>query len=231
MLFFKLILPYSGDIFFLITDFSDIVFLVDSSTKPPQFQLIKTILIRLANQLNVNIDSNRMALAQFSNDVNVEFLLNGYKTKDEIIAHIRRFKLKGGQPRNIGEALKYARTDLLTPVAGARLDPGFRQYVVVFASGKSDDAVLGQSQILKDQNIHVIAVGLDNADSQEIQIIATKSSSSKTVGRVVGQTPQEIKAIIDTADIFSVAEGNYYTILRYFTIFLLTLITFLFKEN
>lgn len=202
--------------FFLVTDFADIVLLVDSSIKSSQ--MLRSILYRLANQLNVNIDSNRMALAQFSDDVKVEFLLNGYKTKDEIIAHLKRFRLKGGQPRNVGAALQYAHTNLLTSKAGARLYPGFRQYVIVFASGKSDDAVLRQSQLLKDQNINVIAVGLDNADPQEMQTIATNSSLSKIVGKTVGQTPQEIKTIIETPDIFSVAEGNYYTIFRYFSV-------------
>ncbi|XP_041962560.1 collagen alpha-6(VI) chain-like isoform X2 [Alosa sapidissima] len=187
-------------------EFADVFFLVDSSMKPPQFQLMRTILTRLANQLNVNIDQNRMGLAQFSDDTKVEFLLNGYKTKEEILAHLKRFRLKSGGARNIGAALEYTRTHLLTPKAGARLYPGFRQYLILMSSGKSDDSVLRQSQIFEDQSINVITVGVGNADLEEMQIIATDPSMSKTVEKTVGQTPQDIKNIIESMDTFSVTD-------------------------
>ncbi|KAL2084689.1 hypothetical protein ACEWY4_020207 [Coilia grayii] len=186
--------------------FADVFFLVDSSIKQQQFQLIRQILNRLANQLNVNIDSNRMGLAQFSDNTNVDFFLNQYKTKEEILEKLKRFRLRAGGSRNIGAALDYARTNLLTPEAGARLYPGFGQYLVLMMSGKSDDSVYRQSQILRDQSINVITVGVDKADPVEMLIIATDPSMSKTVGRTIGQVPQDIKTIIETVGTFRVAD-------------------------
>ena len=193
---------------YYVTEFADVFFLVDSSTTPQQFQMIKSILIGLANQLNVNYDSNRMGLAQFSGDTKVEFRLNGYKTKEEVVAHLQRFRLRGGGPRKTGAAMDYTRTNLLTPEAGARLYPGFRQYLVLMTSGRSDDSVLRPSQTLKDQSINVITVGVDNTDNMEMQIIATDSSMSKILGQNFMQITQEIKAIIESKDTFSVEDGK-----------------------
>ncbi|XP_062394257.1 collagen alpha-6(VI) chain-like isoform X2 [Sardina pilchardus] len=187
-------------------EFADVFFLVDSSTQPQQFQMIRSILIQMANQLNVNIDQNRMGLAQFSDNTKVEFLLNGYKTKEEILAHLKRFRLERGGARNIGAALEYTRTHFLTPKAGARLYPGFRQYLVLMTSGKSDDSVYRPSRALKDQSINVITVGFTNADPLEMQIIATESSMSKTVGQNFMQITQEINSIITSEDTLSVED-------------------------
>lgn len=194
---------------------------MDGSTKPEQLQRIRSILLYLANQLNVNIDSNRMGLAQFSDDVKVEFLLNSYKTKEDILAHLNRFRLnsggalKGVGTRRVGAALEYTRTHLLTAAAGARLYPGFRQYLVLMMSGKSDDSVYRPSRALKDHGINVITLGFRHTDPLEMQFIATESSMYKTVGQNVVQTAQEIKAIIETKDTLSVEDGKLFYMLNY----------------
>lgn len=187
---------------------------MDSSTKPQQLQKIKSILLYLANHLDVNIDSNRMGLAQFSDNIKVEFLLNGYKTKDDILAHLKRLRLnsggalKGVGTRRVGAALEFTRTHLFTPASGARLYPGFRQYLVLMMSGKSDDSVFRPSRALKDSSINVITLGFSHTDPLEMQFIATESSMSKTVGQNVVQTAQEIKAIIESKDTFSIEDGK-----------------------
>ncbi|KAL2084691.1 hypothetical protein ACEWY4_020209 [Coilia grayii] len=189
-------------------EFADIFFLVDSSTNHQHFEMIRSVLIYLANKLDVNIDFNRMGLAQFSDDIKVEFFLNGYDTKEEVLRHLKHFQLNPntGGSRKIGAALDYARTNLLTPEAGARFFPGFRQYLVLMMSGKSDDSVYRQSQILRDQGINVITVGYGNADHMEMQIIATHSSMSKTMGENMKHIAHEMKTIIESKDTHSVED-------------------------
>lgn len=193
---------------FLLTGFADVFVLVDSSIK--QQALVRQLLTRLANQLNVNIDTNRMGLAQFSDDTNVEFYLNQYNTKEDILKKIKSFRLKPGGPRRIGAALDFARGILLSPEVGARLYPGFKQYLVLMMTGKSDDSVYRQSKILNDLSIDVITVGFGNTDPMEKQAIATDNSMSySVVGNSLGQIPQDIKEIIETTEEVYVANGKY----------------------
>ncbi|XP_063054482.1 collagen alpha-4(VI) chain-like [Engraulis encrasicolus] len=188
--------------FSALQGFADVFLLVDSSIK--QQTLVKNLLTQLQNQLKISIDNNHMGLAQFSDDVNVEFYLNQYKSKRDILQKIKSFRLKPGDLRRIGAALDYARTKLLTPETGGRLYPGFRQYLVLMVAGGSDDSVYRQSQLLRDQGVTVITVGFDNADPMEMQIIATKPSLSKTMGNT-DQIIQDIRTNVETSGELNVA--------------------------
>ncbi len=65
----------------LAEKFADIFFLVDSGAS--DFQQVRTLLLRLTNQLNIGASAHRLGLAQYGQDVKVEFLLNAFQTKDE----------------------------------------------------------------------------------------------------------------------------------------------------
>ncbi|KAG7274222.1 hypothetical protein CRUP_007659 [Coryphaenoides rupestris] len=67
----------------LAEKFSDIYFLVDSGLNASDFQLMRTMLVRLVNQINVGASGHRIGLAQYGQDTKVEFLLNQHMTKDE----------------------------------------------------------------------------------------------------------------------------------------------------
>ncbi|KAI4876762.1 hypothetical protein NFI96_017996, partial [Prochilodus magdalenae] len=56
--------------------FADIFFLVDSTASKTESQQIRNVLLRVVSQLNVGKNTNRVGLAQFSQDVEEEFLLN-----------------------------------------------------------------------------------------------------------------------------------------------------------
>ena len=57
------------------------------------FQLVRTLLMRLVNQLNPSTKTMRLGLAQFAQDTKVEFLLNTHNTKEEYLAALRKFRL------------------------------------------------------------------------------------------------------------------------------------------
>lgn len=83
----------------------DIVFLVDGSRYAAQeFYLIRDLIGRIVNNLDVGIDTTRISVVQFSEHPHVEFLLNTHSTKDEVQNAVRQLRSKGGQLVNVGEA-------------------------------------------------------------------------------------------------------------------------------
>ncbi|XP_026769414.3 collagen alpha-6(VI) chain-like [Pangasianodon hypophthalmus] len=142
----------------LAPTYADVFVLVDSSVE--QTQKVIQLLRHLANQLNVSSTSNRMALAQFAEDVSVEFRFDAYKTKNEALVLIRKFRLRGTGQRKLGKAMDYVRTNLLTTAAGSRIAQGYKQYLLVVSNGESDDNVLRAVRALKDEEVTLVNVDL-----------------------------------------------------------------------
>ncbi len=159
----------------LAEKFADIFFLVDSGVTAGEFQQIRTVLSRLVNQLNIGESAHRLGLAQYGQDITVEFLLNAYKTKNETYNAARRFrqrKLQANEPRNLGRALQYASSHFFTSEAGSRADQGFRQFLVVLSGKDSNDPVYKESRLVKSSGVTVVGMSL-GASMNEMRLIAT----------------------------------------------------------
>ncbi|XP_061631419.1 collagen alpha-6(VI) chain isoform X2 [Phyllopteryx taeniolatus] len=159
--------------------FSDIFFLVDSGVNQTAFQQVRTLLLRLANQLKFGISAHRLGLAQYGQDTKVAFNLNTHQTKDKIIAAIRRFSkdtLQPNEPRNLGAAMEYAGSHFFTSQAGSRADQGVRQFLVVLSGKDSDDKVYKQSRLLKSQGVNVVGLSL-GASMTQMRVVASSASN------------------------------------------------------
>ncbi|XP_071402741.1 collagen alpha-6(VI) chain-like [Centroberyx affinis] len=187
----------------LAQKFADIFFLVDSNLSPADFQQTRNLLNRLVNQLNIGASAHRFGLAQFGQDVKVEFLLNAYKTKEETAATVRRFRLRrvqANEPRNLGNALQYASTNFFTSEAGSREDKGFRQFLVVVSGGDSDDAMFQASRLVKSEGVTVVGIGLGTATVNEMRVVATapyiyQSTNIVPALKTLFETEEEVTAI------------------------------------
>ncbi|KAM7421652.1 hypothetical protein PAMA_015686 [Pampus argenteus] len=161
--------------------FADIVFLVDSGLSLAQFQAFKSNFILLINELNISPSTFRLGLARYAEDTKVEFSLDTYQTKKDIQAAVKRFrplnlrKLPSNEPRNVGKALEYARTELFSSAAGGRADKGYRQYLVVVGGKDSDDDVDQQSFKIKSDRVTVLVITLDSSMTQ-MRFIASSPS-------------------------------------------------------
>ncbi|KAM3614607.1 uncharacterized protein V6R79_016766 [Siganus canaliculatus] len=142
----------------LAETFSDIIFLVDSDITQQQFTIFKSDLIKLISLLKVKESGHRVGLAQYGEDVNVAFRLNSFKNEQQTLAAVRRFRLQPqpNKPRNLGRALEYANTRLLSSEAGGRADQGFQQFLVIVAGKKSDDSVHQSLHNIKEAGIYLI---------------------------------------------------------------------------
>ncbi|XP_076827632.1 collagen alpha-6(VI) chain isoform X2 [Brachyhypopomus gauderio] len=197
---------------------SDVFVLVDSSAE--QLQQVTQILIRLATQLNVGSASNRMALAQFSEDVSVEFLFNAYKTRNEALALIRKFQIRStGEPRKLGKAMDYIRGQILNTTSGSRIAHGYKQYLLVLSSGESIDSTARAVRTLQKEGVTIINVDLrkeittteivlprTSSDSPPVErtVIAPPQKTFYTASRSVGEIAQDVRTVIETKEVLNV---------------------------
>ncbi|CAI5661514.1 unnamed protein product [Oreochromis niloticus] len=159
----------------LAEKFADIFFLVDSGISQADFQQIRSILVRLVNQLNIGASGYRLGLAQYGTVTKVEFLLNTFQTKEDTLAGVRSFRqsrLQPNQPRYLGSALEYASSNFFTNESGSRASQGFRQFLVVLSGKDSDDQVFKQTRLIKSLGVTIVGVSL-GASMDEIRVIAT----------------------------------------------------------
>ncbi|KAJ3598257.1 hypothetical protein NHX12_001768 [Muraenolepis orangiensis] len=178
----------------LAQKFSDIYFLVDSGLTPSDFQQIRSMLVRLVNQLNVGPSAHRIGLAQYAKDTKVEFNLDQLKTKEEMLAAVRRLRAPRGQAnaqRNLGGALTYAAANFFTAETGSRDEQGFRQFLVVVSGANSSDSIYRPARLVKSEGVTVMAVGLGSTTMTEMKAVAT--------GPYVYQSATDIVPMLKTA--------------------------------
>uniref|UniRef100_A0A3P9KJE2 VWFA domain-containing protein n=1 Tax=Oryzias latipes TaxID=8090 RepID=A0A3P9KJE2_ORYLA len=113
--------------------YTDMFWLVDNSLPPEQFSQLKSNLSGIITGNEVGRSSHRLGLAQFGQDVQVEFLLNTYENKGQILEAVGNFKLQpqAKQQRNLSRALELATTRFFKAEAGGRAHLGVHQDLVI----------------------------------------------------------------------------------------------------
>uniref|UniRef100_A0A8C0Z835 Collagen alpha-3(VI) chain n=1 Tax=Cyanistes caeruleus TaxID=156563 RepID=A0A8C0Z835_CYACU len=146
----------------------DVVFLVDGSRYAAQeFYLVRDLIGRIVNNLDVGIDTTRISVVQFSEHPHVEFLLNTHSTKDEVQSAVRQLRSKGGQLVNVGEALEFVAKTIFTRPSGSRIEEGVPQFLVILSSRKSDDDFEYPSLQVKQVGVAPMMIA-KNVDTEEM---------------------------------------------------------------
>uniref|UniRef100_A0A672Q042 Collagen type VI alpha 3 chain n=1 Tax=Sinocyclocheilus grahami TaxID=75366 RepID=A0A672Q042_SINGR len=163
-------------------DKRDVVFLIDGTTKMrTEFPAIRDMVQRVVEKLDVGLDNVRVSVVQYSDDPNLEFLLNEHSTKDEVRQAIRRMRSKGGNQLNTGQALEYVSKNIYQRSAGSRVEEGVPQFLILVTGGKSNDDVSGPANQLKSSRIAPLAVGAHNADEEELKLISFSPELTYTI--------------------------------------------------
>ncbi|XP_044888097.1 collagen alpha-3(VI) chain isoform X4 [Mauremys mutica] len=154
-------------------DKKDVIFLIDSSdsVRIEGLAHIRDFIIRIVQQLDVGPNKVRIGVAQFSNTVFPEFLLKQHKTKDAVLQAIRRLRLRGGAPLNVGAALDYVVKNYFIKSAGSRIEDRVPQHLVLLLGGRSQDDVTRPSALIASTGVKILGVGARNADSTQLQRI------------------------------------------------------------
>ncbi|CAI5769701.1 collagen alpha-1(XII) chain isoform X1 [Podarcis lilfordi] len=151
---------------------ADIVLLVDGSWSigRQNFKTIRSFIGRIVEVFDIGPDKVQIALAQYSGSPRTEWNLNAHKTKQSLMDAVANLPYKGGNTLT-GDALKFILNNNFKIEAGMR--PGARKIGVLITDGKSQDDIVVPSQSLRDLGVELYAVGIKNADENELKQIAT----------------------------------------------------------
>uniref|UniRef100_A0A6Q2Z5G9 Collagen, type XIV, alpha 1b n=1 Tax=Esox lucius TaxID=8010 RepID=A0A6Q2Z5G9_ESOLU len=152
---------------------ADIVILVDGSWSIGRinFRLVRLFLENLVNAFSVGIDQTRIGLAQYSGDPRIEWHLNAFTTKEAVIDAVKSLPYKGGNTLT-GLALTYILENSFKPESGSR--SGVPKVGILITDGKSQDDVIPPASNLRDEGIELFAIGVKNADENELRAIASE---------------------------------------------------------
>ncbi|XP_008292859.1 collagen alpha-1(XII) chain-like isoform X2 [Stegastes partitus] len=151
---------------------ADIVLLVDGSWSIGRinFKTIRNFIARMVSVFDIGPDRVQIGLAQYSGDPKTEWHLNAHPTKDSLLNAIANLPYKGGNTMT-GMALNYILQNNFKANVGMRSDS--RKIGVLITDGKSQDEIVFNSQNLRDSGIELYAIGVKNADENELRSIAT----------------------------------------------------------
>nr|XP_017208134.2 collagen alpha-1(XII) chain isoform X2 [Danio rerio] len=151
---------------------ADIVLLVDGSWSIGRlnFKTIRAFIGRMVGVFDIGPDKVQIGLAQYSGDPKTEWHLNAHPTRASLLDAVANLPYKGGNTMT-GMALNYILQNNFRPNVGMR--PDSRKIGVLVTDGKSQDEIVVNSQRLRDSGIELYAIGVKNADENELRSIAT----------------------------------------------------------
>ncbi|XP_073348827.1 collagen alpha-1(XII) chain [Pagrus major] len=151
---------------------ADIVLLVDGSWSIGRinFKTIRNFIARMVSVFDISVDRVQIGLAQYSGDPKTEWHLKDHPTKASLLDAIANLPYKGGNTMT-GMALNYILQNNFKANVGMR--PGSRKIGVLITDGKSQDEIVFNSQKLRDSDIELYAIGVKNADENELRSIAS----------------------------------------------------------
>lgn len=138
--------------------------------KPSTSERVKHFISQVVQQLDVELNKYRIGLAQFSGIGKVEFLLNTYENKEEVLDHIQRsIAFTGGSLQN-ESAIEFLKKTFLMNGAGSRLSEGTPQVVVIFTSSGSRNSIMEEAWVLEDMGVKVTLVDVEYFDKIEATV-------------------------------------------------------------
>nr|XP_029533074.1 collagen alpha-1(XII) chain-like isoform X2 [Oncorhynchus nerka] len=151
---------------------ADIILLVDGSWSIGRlnFKTIRAFIARIVGVFDINPDRVMIGMVQYSGDPKTEWHLNAHPTRDGLLKAVADLPYKGGNTMT-GMALNYILTNNFKTNVGLRKDS--RKIGVLITDGKSQDEIITNSQVLRDENIELYAIGVKNADENELRSIAS----------------------------------------------------------
>uniref|UniRef100_A0A3P9C783 VWFA domain-containing protein n=1 Tax=Maylandia zebra TaxID=106582 RepID=A0A3P9C783_9CICH len=160
----------------------DVVFLLDGSDATRSgFPAMRDFVQKQVDTLSVDDGKDRVSVVQYSSDPAVQFYLNTYTTKREVLDSVRGLRHKGGRPLNTGAALRYLRDNVFTASAGSRRPSGVPQVLILITGGRSFDSIDEPASALKQLGVLTIAIGTRGSDPRELQTITGEPSHAVSV--------------------------------------------------
>ncbi|XP_030642414.1 collagen alpha-3(VI) chain [Chanos chanos] len=187
----------------------DIVFLIDSTMGATLVNAVREFIKRFIDSMPIGPDEVQVGVAMFSNTPRTEIDLNSYSSKDALSSALARIKPKPSPDVNIGAALDFVRTNMLTPDKGSRMHDGVPQLVLLIASKKSKDSVQQPAEALQRMGVLTLAAGSRAAEEAELKQIAFDESLVYMLKdfRILLRNPKLLVSPLSTLSGVVVTEG------------------------
>lgn len=152
----------------------DIVFLVDGSNYigSSNFPYVRDFIINVVNQLDVRPDRVQIGLLQFADRPKIEFHLNTYRTRQDVVNKISDLRLTGGSVLNTGAAMNYALANMFQLSTGSRRRQGVQQVLVLITGGPAQDEVKSVADKLALAGVLTFTVSSGQADDALLKTVA-----------------------------------------------------------
>lgn len=187
----------------------DIIFLIDSSMGTIVINAVREFIKRFIDTMPIGPDQVQVGVAMFSTTPKMEINLNSFNSKESLISALARIKPKPSADVNIGSALDFVRTSMLTAESGSRFQDQVPQLVLLLTSKKSKDSVQQPADALRQTGVLTLAAGSKAADEAELKQIAFDDSLVFMLKdfRALLRNPREIISPLTTLSGIVVTEG------------------------
>ncbi|KAJ8257173.1 hypothetical protein GJAV_G00182690 [Gymnothorax javanicus] len=155
---------------------ADIVFLVDGSSSIGRvnFLQVKGFMAGIVKPFAgaVGASGVRFGAVQYSDTSRVEFTFTTYLNGTELVQAVENLNYKGGNTRT-GAGLKFVADNFFS----ASVIRDVPKIAILITDGKSQDSVRDPAQKLRSLGVKLFAVGVKNADEEELGLIASEPRS------------------------------------------------------
>ncbi|XP_047431494.1 collagen alpha-1(VII) chain isoform X2 [Mugil cephalus] len=155
---------------------ADIVFLVDESSSigANNFLKMKDFIFRVATYFPViGSQGTQLAVVHYSDEPRIEFRLSDFKDRNSMLRALRALRYGGGNTKT-GKGISYVLQEMFQESLGMRQDVA--HVLVLITDGRAQDNVVPPSRIARALGVSVLAVGVSNADMEELHKIAAPTS-------------------------------------------------------
>uniref|UniRef100_A0A9J8A9I4 Collagen alpha-3(VI) chain n=1 Tax=Cyprinus carpio carpio TaxID=630221 RepID=A0A9J8A9I4_CYPCA len=187
----------------------DIVFLIDSSMGTIVINAVREFIKKFIDTMPIGPDQVQVGVAMFSTTPRMDINLNSFSSKESLISALAKIKPKPSTEVNIGAALEFVRTNMLTAESGSRIQDQVPQLVLLLTSKKSKDSVQQPADALRQMGVLTLAAGSRAADEAELRQIAFDDSVVFMLKdfRMLQRNPSVIVSPLSTLSGIVVTEG------------------------
>ncbi|KAK6192780.1 hypothetical protein SNE40_004195 [Patella caerulea] len=158
---------------------ADVVFLLDASNSiwGPDFKKQLEFVQNIVSMFNIGENYTQVGMATFNRHVDLQFHLNSYHRKEDLIEAIGLVEETYGDATNTADAVRFMRREMFSQRHGSR--KGVPKVGVIITDGQSSNILrtVFQASRAKRQHINLFAIGVgDLVNVRELRGIASKPS-------------------------------------------------------
>uniref|UniRef100_A0A0B7BC59 Uncharacterized protein n=1 Tax=Arion vulgaris TaxID=1028688 RepID=A0A0B7BC59_9EUPU len=159
-------------------DKADVVFLIDSSGSVgfENLQQIKTFVHHVVDGFNIGPEATKVGVASFSQGSRAEIYLNSFEDKASLQNAVSSISYTYGNT-NTASGITLVHSSLFAYERGNR--PDVPDYLIIITDGLSNinhEATIPEAEYVRQQGIHIFAIGVGVGDLWELNGIASKPS-------------------------------------------------------